>query len=132
MIKKSLVYALVLLIMCYLGYICVGAIKRKPSVIVKEDAEYTYVRRYSLYNKDSCVYKYHKPIIYKGVVTHQSTGFVGVVGKGGRHVYCTYIKYNNNQDHCEIGYNYYATHKRGDTIVIKVSYYPYETITLLN
>lgn len=120
------------LIVYGLGYVCVGAIKRKPNVILREDSEYLYVRRYTLYNKDSCVYRYHKPIIYKGVVTYTSSHLTGIPGKGGHWVYSTHIEYDDHKEHVENGPDYYHKHKKGDTVMIKVSFYPWLEITPLN
>lgn len=115
-----------------LVYVSVGAIERKPAVVLKEDAQYLYVRSYSLYNEDSCVRKYHKPIRYKGVVTYKSSHFVGLVGKGGHYEYHTYIKYAYNKVHGETGYSYYHAHNNGDTVIIETSFYPYEITKPLN
>ena len=125
--------ALIIALIIYgLGYVCVGAVKRKPNVILKEDSEYLYVRKYTLYNKDSCVYQYHKPIIYKGVVTYTSSHHAGIPGKGGHWVYSTHIEYGDHEEHVENGSDYYHKHKEGDTIMIKVSFYPWLKITPLN
>jgi hypothetical protein len=128
-----LLSALIVLIVYYgLGYVCVGAVKRKPNVILKEDSEYLYVRKYTLYNKDSCTYRYHKPIIYRGVVTYTSSRYSGIPGKGGHRVYRTHIEYDDHKEHVENGLDYYHKHKEGDTVMIKVSFYPWLEITPLN
>lgn len=44
------------LILYCLGYLAVGIIERNPNVIVKQDLEYLWVKTYSLYNEDSCIY----------------------------------------------------------------------------
>lgn len=105
-------YISILAIICLLvaiTYVVVGAIERSPNTIIKEDTEHIYVKKYSLYNKDSCVYKYHKPIIHKGVIINKSTRFVGLVGRGGHRVFRTYIKYDN-KEYTELGYVYYNKH----------------------
>ena len=57
-------------------YYLVGDIKRNPNVIIKQDSEYLWVKTYSLYNKDSCIYKYHQPIIYEDEVINRRIYFM--------------------------------------------------------
>ena len=49
----------------------IGFIIKKQDVLVKETDEYLYYKEYKIYNLDSCVYKYHKPIIYDGINNQQ-------------------------------------------------------------
>ena len=113
-------------------YILVGDIKRNPDTIIKENSEYLWVRTYSLYNKDSCVYRYHQPIIYEGEVINRRTYFVGLPGKGGHWAYSTDIRYNGNEEYTEMGWSYYDSHNEGDKVKIKISFYPYYEIEVLN
>ena len=113
-------------------YILVGDIKRNPDAIIKEDSEYLWVRTYSLYNKDSCVYRYHQTIIYEGEVIKRRTYFVGLPGKGGHWAYSTDIRYNGNEEYTEMGRSYYDSHNEGDKVKIKISFYPYYEIEVLN
>ena len=120
------------LILYCLGYLAVGIIERNSNVIVKQDLEYLWVKTYSLYNEDSCIYKYHQPIVYEGEVIKRKSNFVGVPGKGGYRVYKTYIRYNKNEEHIEKRRSYYNTHKEGDKVKIKVSFYPSYKLEVLN
>lgn len=113
-------------------YVLIGGIVRKRNVLVKETTEYVYYKQYGIYNKDSCVYKYHKPIIYDGKVVRRSISFVGLVGKGGHYVYRTHIKYNNTEEYIELGFSYYDKHKEGDDVKVEVTFYPYEKVKTLN
>ena len=115
-------------------YFIVGLAERKPSVIVKQDKEYLYVKKYELYNRDSAVYKYHQPIEYKGVVTYRrrSGGYVGVPGKGGHPVTHYRIKiWYNGSEHCLTGVSYYNRFNEGDSVKITQSFWP-EGITYKN
>lgn len=112
-------------------YLTIGFIEKKPDVIVKEDAEYFYYKRYEIYNKDSCVYKFHKPIIYDGEIVDKSSRFVGMAGKGGHWVYKTYIKYDGDKEYVENGMHFYSNHEVGDKVKITVVFYPYERIDLI-
>jgi len=115
-----------------LGYLIIGEIKRNPNVIIKQDSEYLWVKKYSLYNEDSCVYKYHQPIVYEGEIVDRRSHFQGVPGKGGHIVYKTDIRYNRNEEHTEIGWQYYNSHNEGDKVKIKVSFYPFYKLEVLN
>ena len=133
---KNFFTCLFLILLCAilycLGYLAVGIIERNPNVIVKQDSEYLWVKTYSLYNKDSCICKYHQPIVYEGEVIKRKSNFVGVPGKGGYRVYKTYIRYNKNEEHIEKRRSYYNTHKEGDKVKIKVSFYPSYKLEVLN
>lgn len=113
-------------------YVLIGGIVRKRSVLVKETTEYVYYKQYDIYNKDSCVYKYHKPIIYDGKVVRRSMHFIGIPGKGGHYAYRTYIRYNNTEEYIELGFSYYDKHKEGDDVKVKVTFYPCEKVKTLN
>jgi hypothetical protein len=113
-------------------YVLIGGIVRKRPVLVKETTEYVYYKQYSIYNKDSCVYKYHKPIIYDGKVVRRRRNFVGLPGKGGHYAYRTHIMYNNTEECIKAGFIYYDEHKEGDDVKVKVTFYPYEKVETLN
>lgn len=136
--NKFFRYTLITLLICVtigifytMGYCITGEITRKPNVIVKQNSEYLWVKKYTMYNEDSCVYKYHQPIIYKGVVTCRYSHFQGVPGKGGHRVYKTRIKYNGNEEYTKRGYSYYTNHKEGDKVNVKVTFYPWYQVNLI-
>ena len=136
--NKFFRYTLITLLICVtigvfytMGYCIAGEIAKKPNVIVKQNSEYLWIKKYTMYNEDSCVYKYHQPIIYEGVVTRRSSRFQGVPGKGGHRVYRTYIKYNGNEEYTKRGYSYYANHKEGDKVNVKVTFYPWYQVNLI-
>jgi len=120
------------ILFCCLGYLIVGEIKRSPNVIIKQNSEYLWVKKYSLYNEDSCVYKYHQPIIYEGIVVDRRSYFTGVPRKGGHQVYRTDIRYNKNEEYTENGWSYYNSHKEGDKVKVKITFYPWGKIEVLN
>lgn len=132
MIRKHISILIIGLFVVVLLYVFIGKIVRKRTVFVKETTEYVYYKQYSIYNKDSCVYKYHKPIIYDGKVVRRTRNFVGLPGKGGHCVYRTYIRYNNTEEYIESGFFYYHEHEEGDDVKVKVTFYPYEKVEMLN
>lgn len=130
--RKHIFILIISLFVVGLLYVFIGGIVRKRAVLVKETPEYLYYKQYGIYNKDSCVYKYHKPIIYDGKVVRRRTEFVGIPGKGGHYEYRTDIRYNNTEEYTELGFSYYDKHKEGDDVKVKVIFYPYEKVKLLN
>lgn len=99
-------------------YFVFGFIFSSRPKIMKETDEYIYVKEYSLYNRDSTIYRYHQPIEYPGIVTHKrkSGHFVGVVGKGGHHVTDYYIGFEFDNKRVEINdrnlYDKFETNER--------------------
>ena len=109
-------------------YLIIGCIVQNRDVLVKEDSEYLYYKEYTLYNNDSAIYKYHKPIIYDCVVVNKrkSGGYVGVPGKGGHPVvhYYTTFEYNGKRVE-EGGSEYYDHFNVGDKLKVKEIFYPH-------
>ena len=124
----TLFWSLVIAGIGIIVYYVIGLIEKKPDTLVKEDTEYFYYKRYDIYNKDSCVYKFHKPIVYDGEIVNKRSHIQGIPGKGGHWVYRTYIKYNGDKEHIENGMHFYSNHKVGDKVKITVVFYPYEKI----
>lgn len=113
-------------------YYIIGIIERTPDTLVKEDTEYLYYKEYELYNRDSCIYKYHKPIIYDGEIVDKRSHIQGIPGKGGHWVYRTYIKYDGDKEYIENGMYFYSNHEIGDKVKITVVFYPYERINSID
>lgn len=130
--RKHIFILIIGLLVVGLLFVFIGGIVRKRSVLVKETAEYVYYKQYGIYNKDSCICKYHKPIIYDGKVVRRSKNFVGLVGKGGHYEFHTHIRYNNTEEYIEPGSSYYNKHKEGDNVKVKVTFYPYKKVEMLN
>ena len=115
-------------------YLIIGCIVQNNDVLVKEDSEYLYYKEYTLYNRDSAVYKYHKPIIYDCAVVNKrkSGGYVGVPGKGGHpvvHCYTTF-EYNGKRVE-EVGSEYYNRFNVGDKLKVKEIFYPHYRIVYI-
>ena len=72
--------------------------------IVKENTEYEWIKKYTWFNRDSNIYKVHKPITFKGKVTSSEYS--------GNNKYSGKIKSYN-----EI--------KKGDNINVTEYYHPY-------
>ena len=126
-LKDLLPISFIVLCIGTIIYFVTGSIVQNKDVLIKEDSEYLYYKEYTLYNRDSIVYKYHKPIIYDCIVVDKRTygGFVGVPGKGGHPVryFYTYFKYNGKTVK-ESGSNFYNHFNIGDRLKVKEVFYP--------
>jgi hypothetical protein len=95
--------------------------------LIKEDNEYLYYKEYKIWNLDSCIYKYHKPITYDGIIIDKniSSHFVGLVGKGGHWVYNyhTTISYSNKK-YTFSGSDIYHKYNKNDKVIIIEKFYP--------
>ena len=127
--KKSFIQLIIIIAVVFaIVYAFIGVVVRKPDVIQTEDPEFLYVRKYTLYNRDSVVYKYHQPITHKGVVTRRSLG----MRIGNQYVSWTRIGYSGGKIHKVPGYFYYRNHKVGDTVHLKEIFYPTHEIQALD
>lgn len=129
--KKISILGISIIVASILTYFIVGVIKRSPSVLVKEDAEYLYYKSYTLYNNDSCVNKYHKPIVYEGVVIKKDS-YRKRRGRHWRRVYRIIIRYNNSENYTVNGRDYYSKHEVGDKVKIQKTFYPAPEIKIIN
>ena len=119
---------MVILIMLVLGVCFTGIITKHKDVLVKEDTEYLYYKEYEWFNLDSTIYKYHKPIIYRGIVIDKYTRrhFVGVPGKGGHSKtnYHVVFKFDNRTEDEDRGSSFYNYFNKGDNIEVTEKFYP--------
>ena len=124
------------LIIILLVTLVIGVFVKKQDVLVKETNEYLYYKEYKIFNLDSVIYKYHKPITYDGkVINKYTTGhFVGVAGKGGHHVtdYHLIIQFNN-RTYEETWQTTYDRFNNGENLKVVEKFYPrYEIILIKN
>ena len=121
------------LMICVFGFMISIPLYTSRNKLVKEDNEYLYYKEYKIWNLDSCIYKYHKPITYEGIVTEKkiSSHFVGLVGKGGHWVYNHYttVSYSNKKytfSDCGI----YDKYKENDKVIIIEKFYPEYSVAI--
>ena len=115
------------LMICLFGVMLSIPLYTSKDKLIKEDKEYLYYKEYKIWNLDSCIYKYHKPITYNGIVTEKrkSSHFVGLVGKGGHRVYNYYttVSYSNKK-YIFDGISIYDKYKENDKVIIIEKFYP--------
>ena len=62
---KENIFICIFVIIC--AFVCSAIIFTSPEKVISEDEDYIYTEKYSLFNRDTVVYKYSKPICYSGV-----------------------------------------------------------------
>ncbi len=110
-------------------WIIVGVLMQKEDVIINETDTHITVKQYRMYNADSVINIYKKPIRYEGVVVNKTSRFHGVVGKGGHRKYYVSVKYNNKEIKLN-GRNLYNKYNEGDKVIVEEKFYPIEEINL--
>ena len=103
-----------------------AVVMHKPDEVVRETADYIYVKHYNMFGTSSEIIEYSQPKIHDGVVTHKEKvrQFRGVPGKGGHWVsrYNITIEYNGKT----IRYNdqhLYEKYEKGSVVKVKESWY---------
>ena len=116
-----------ILIICLFGFIISIPLYTSRDKLIKEDKEYLYYKEYKIWNLDSCINKYHKPITRDGIVTkkEKSSHFVVLVEKGGHWVYEYYttVSYSSKK-HTFNGISIYNKYKENDKVIIIEKFYP--------
>lgn len=130
--KKIEIFWLTIFTIIILGFASYPIITPRD-VLVKEDIEYLYYKEYKWWGLDSCVYKYHKPIIHHGEVINKYTRrhFVGLVGKGGHSVtrYHVVFKFDNRTEDEDCIRTYYHNFNIGDNVEVTEKFYPWYELT---
>ena len=122
----------IILLICLLilfAWIIGGVIIQKDDVIINETDTHITVKEYRMYNADSVIITYKKPIRYEGIVVNKTSRFHGVIGKGGHRKYYVTVKYND-KEHTLRGREYYNTYEKGDKVIVEEKFYPIEEINL--
>ena len=116
-------------ILILLIWIIIGVVIQKDDVIINETDTHITVKQYRMYNADSVINTYKKPIRYEGTVIGKQSKFVGVIGKGGHRRYYVTIKYNNKEIKLK-GRNHYYKYNEGDKVIVEEKFYPREEIKI--
>lgn len=125
--KGSIYFVIGFLIL--LIWIIVGVVIQKEDVIINETDTHITVKEYRMYNADSVINVYKKPIRHEGVVVNKTSHFSGVVGKGGHRKYHVTVKYNNKEIKLN-GRNHYYKYNEGDKVIVEEKFYPIEEIVV--
>lgn len=120
-IENVAFYALVTVI----TFIGLGVIFTSPEKVICEDEEYIYTEKYSLFNRDTVVYKYSKPICYNGVcVAKNKFRTYNVASKTSALFKKVTISYNN-KEYTLNDYYLYDNLEIGDACIVIEYFYPY-------
>lgn len=130
--NKLFIFIFVLLSIVFTWWV-IGYIICNNDVIIKENDTHLYVKRYSWYNKDSTIYKFHKPIKYEGEIIRKEINkrFVGIIGKGG-HIHTDYIiiVQFNKTTYKFNDYKIYNSYNENEKVIVKETFYPTHDIKL--
>lgn len=116
-------------ILILLVWIIVGVVIQKDDVIINETDTHITVKQYCMYNADSVINVYKKPIQYEGTVIGKQRRVVGVIGKGGHIRYDVTVKYNNKEKKLN-DRNLYDKYNEGDKVIVEEKFYPIEEIVV--
>lgn len=122
------------LYICCICIICFSCVRQKE-IVVSEDSEFIYVKKYTPGFKDTTFLKFNKPtykywkIFDKNEVTIYSPVRVGKITVQ-RFLTYQYLYVENNKDTLKIEVNYdtYKNKNIGDSILLQCSYYPKKSI----
>ena len=115
-------------ILILLIWIIIGVVIQKDDVIINETDTHITVKEYRMYNTDSVIKIYKKPIRYDGIVSDKYRRTRRVNGHTKRSYYIV-VKYNN-KEHTLRGREYYKTYEKGDKVIVEKRFYPIEEINL--
>lgn len=116
-------------ILILLIWIIIGVVIQKDDVIINETDTHITVKEYRMYNADSVINTYKKPIRYEGIVVNKTSRFHGVIGKGGHRRYYVTVKYNNKEIKLN-GRNHYYKYNEGDKVIVEEKFYPIQEINI--
>lgn len=125
MSKRPLVMFIIIIIVFCVGLS--GLIVQHNDKLVKEDTEYLYYKEYKWFNLDSAIYKYHKPIIYKGKVIDKYSTYCARV-----HHYHVIFKFDNRTEDKDCEYSFYNYFNKGDNVKVTEKFYPYHELIYEN
>ena len=106
-------------------FVCSAIIFTSPEKVISEDEDYIYTEKYSLFNRDTVVYKYSKPICYSGVCVAKNKfrTYNGAARTSALFKQVT-ISYNNKEWTLN-NYYFYDNLEIGDTCLVIEYFYPY-------
>lgn len=109
-------------------WIIVGVVVQKDDVIINETDTQITVKEYRMYNTDSVIKVYKKPIRYDGIVSDKYRRTRRVNGHTRRSYYIV-VKYND-KEHTLRNREYYNTYEKGENVIVEKRFYPIEEINL--
>ena len=121
----------IILLICLLilfAWIIGGVVTQKDDVIINETDTQITVKQYRMYNADSVIITYKKPIRYDGIVSDKYRRTRRVNGHTRRSYYIV-VKYND-KEHTLRRRDYYDTYEKGEKVIVEEKFYPIEEINL--
>lgn len=115
-------------ILILLVWIIVGVVVQKDDVIINETDTHITVKEYRMYNADSVINVYKKPIRYEGIVSDKYRRTRRVNGHTRRSCYIV-VKYND-KEHTLRSREYYNTYEKGNKVIVEERFYPIQEIVV--
>lgn len=113
-----------------IAFICSAVIFTSPENVICEDGDSIYIERYSLFNRDTTVYKCSKPILYNGVCINKNNfGTYNAASKVSTLFKQVTIQYNE-KEYTLNDYYIYDNLEIGDTCLVIEYFYPYKEIKI--
>lgn len=107
------------------AFVCSTVIFTSPENVVSENEDYIYTEKYSLFNRDTIVCKYSKPIYYNGVcIDKNKFRTYNAASKTSALFKQVTISYNN-KEYTLSDYYLYNNLEIGDTCLVIEYFYPY-------
>ena len=105
--------------------VCSTIIFTSPEKVISEDEDYIYTEKYSLFNRDTIVYEYSKPICYSGVCVAKNKFRTYNGASKTRALFKQVTISYNNKEWTLSNYYLYDNLEIGDTCLVIEYFYPY-------
>lgn len=107
------------------AFVCSTIIFTSPEKVISEDEDYIYTEKYSLFNRDTIVYKYSKPILYNGVCIDKSKFRTYNAAAKTSALFKRVTILYDNKEYTLNDYYLYNNLEIGDTCLVIEYFYPY-------
>lgn len=107
------------------AFVCSTIIFTSPENVVSENEDYIYTEKYSLFNRDTIVCKYSKPICYNGVCIDKSKFRTYNAAARTSALFKRVTILYDNKEYTLSDYYLYNNLEIGDTCLVIEYFYPY-------
>lgn len=120
---KGNIFICIFVLIC--TFVCSAIIFTSPEKVINEDEEYIYAEKYSLFNRDTIVCKYSKPICYNGVCTDKNEFRTFNAASKVSALFKRVTILYNDKEYTLSDYYLYNNLEIGDTCLVVEYFYPY-------
>lgn len=123
--KENIIFGILVAI---IAFICSATVLTSPEKVVDVDEEYVYTEKYSLFNKDTTMHKYSKPICYYAVCTNKNKFRTYNVAAKTSTLFKQVTILYKNKEYTLNDYYLYNNLEIGDTCLAIEYFYPYKEV----